>query len=51
VVVIPVLALIWSHSIRDCIIRAAIEDDYAKRLSKLSKFVLGKDEVGYVMTF
>lgn len=26
--------------------RAAIEEDYAKRMSKLSKFVLGKDEVG-----
>ena len=28
--------------------RAAIEEDYAKRLSKLAKQVLGRDEIGYV---
>lgn len=33
------------------LISAAIEEDYAKRLSKLSKFALGKDEVGYVHNF
>lgn len=26
--------------------RAAIEEDYAKRLAKLSKYPLGKDEIG-----
>ena len=26
--------------------RAAIEEDYAKRLAKLSKMVLGRDEIG-----
>jgi len=26
--------------------RAAIEEDYAKRLAKLSKIVLGRDEIG-----
>lgn len=26
--------------------RAAIEEDYSKRLSKLSKTILGKDEIG-----
>ena len=31
-----------------CEIRAAIEDDYAKRLAKLAKLTLGKDEIGYV---
>jgi len=26
--------------------RAAIEEDYAKRLAKLAKFTLGRDEIG-----
>ena len=26
--------------------RAAIEEEYAKRLTKLSKMVLGRDEIG-----
>ena len=29
--------------------RAAIEEDYAKRLSKLAKQALGRDEIGYVL--
>jgi hypothetical protein len=29
-------------------VRAAIEDDYAKRLAKLAKLALGKDEIGWV---
>ncbi len=33
------------------LISAAIEEDYAKRLSKLSRLPLGKDEVGYVVIF
>jgi hypothetical protein len=28
--------------------RAAIEEDYAKRLAKLAKLTLGRDEIGYV---
>lgn len=31
--------------------RAAIEEDYAKRLAKLSKQPLGRDEVGYVVLY
>ena len=27
--------------------RAAIEDDYAKRLAKLARMSLGRDEIGY----
>ena len=30
------------------IFRAAIEEDYAKRLAKLAKMTLGRDEIGYV---
>lgn len=30
-----------------CINRAAIEDDYAKRLNKLAKHTLGRYEIGY----
>lgn len=29
--------------------RAAIEEEYAKRLSKLAKTALGRDEIGYVL--
>lgn len=29
--------------------RAAIEDDYAKRLAKLAKLTLGRDEIGLVL--
>ena len=32
----------------ECTARAAIEEDYAKRLTKLSKMILGRDEIGYV---
>lgn len=32
------------------IIRAIIEEDYAKRLAKLAKIALGRDEIGYVTT-
>jgi len=28
--------------------RAAIEEDYAKRLAKLAKLTMGRDEIGYV---
>lgn len=31
--------------------RAAIEEDYAKRLSKLAKYTLGRDEIGLVRTY
>ena len=32
---------------RPCVsFRAAIEEEYAKRLTKLSKMVLGRDEIG-----
>jgi hypothetical protein len=39
----------YSHCWADQIsisFRAAIEEDYAKRLAKLAKSTLGKDEVG-----
>jgi len=29
--------------------RAAIEEEYAKRLAKLAKMTLGRDEIGYVL--
>ena len=29
--------------------RAIIEEDYAKRLAKLAKMTLGRDEIGYVL--
>jgi hypothetical protein len=29
-------------------IRSAIEEDYAKRMAKLAKITLGRDEIGYV---
>lgn len=29
-------------------LRAAIEEQYAKRLAALSKYTLGRDEIGYV---
>jgi hypothetical protein len=28
--------------------RASIEEEYAKRLAKLAKMTLGRDEIGYV---
>lgn len=31
-------------------LRASIEEDYAKRMSKLAKQALGRDEIGYVRT-
>ncbi|KAF9486073.1 hypothetical protein BDN70DRAFT_371851 [Pholiota conissans] len=37
------LRLFWKE-------RAAIEEDYAKRLAKLSKMTLGRDEIGYVVS-
>ena len=30
------------------IFRASIEEDYSKRLAKLAKMTLGRDEIGYV---
>ena len=30
------------------VVRSAIEEDYAKRLAKLAKLPIGKDEIGYV---
>jgi hypothetical protein len=29
--------------------RASIEEDYSKRLAKLAKMSLGRDEIGYVL--
>ena len=29
-------------------VRSSIEEDYAKRLAKLAKMAIGKDEIGYV---
>ena len=31
-------------------LRAAIEEEYAKRLAKLTKVTLGRDEIGYVLS-
>jgi hypothetical protein len=33
------------------IIRAIIEEDYAKRLAKLAKIALGRDEIGYATLY
>jgi hypothetical protein len=30
------------------ILRASIEEDYSKRLAKLARMALGRDEIGYV---
>lgn len=30
-------------------IRASIEEEYAKRMTKLAKTTLGRDEIGYVL--
>ena len=35
------------YHVADGIGRAVIEEDYSKRLSKLAKQALGRDEIGY----
>jgi hypothetical protein len=42
------LACSMSRQAHCHIIRALIEEDYAKRLAKLSKSTVGRDEIGYV---
>jgi len=44
------LATCWqgANGMALCTLRSAIEEDYAKRLAKLAKTSLGKDEIGYV---
>ena len=32
------------------VLRAIIEEQYAKRLASLAKYTLGKDEIGYVLS-
>lgn len=34
-----------------CVSRAVIEEDYSKRLARLGKMILGRDEIGYVYKF
>jgi hypothetical protein len=38
-----------SHPTPSLPLRAAIEEEYAKRLAKLTKVTLGRDEIGYVV--
>ena len=46
-----VIVQAYSPDVFDIFGRAAIEEQYAKRLASLAKATLGRDEIGYVPVF